>query len=105
MEIGVLTAPFGDSDLESIARWAGANQFTALEVACGPGSRALDPVTVVREGPGSISALLKQHGLRISSLAFYSNPVEADPDRRAKTHEHLRASIDAAKILGVDVVC
>ncbi len=105
MEIGILTAPLGDWDLPAIARWAGANGFEALEVACGPGSRALDPAAVVREGPGEIPALLKQNGLRISSLAFYGNPVEADTERRKKMHAHLRACIDAAKVLGVDVVC
>ena len=84
MEIGVLTAPFGDADLETIARWAGESGFKALEVACGPGSRALDPVKVAREGPGGIPALLQRHGLRISSLAFYVNPVEPDLDRRKK---------------------
>jgi sugar phosphate isomerase/epimerase len=105
MEIGVLTAPFGDWDLPAISQWAGAHGFKALEVACGPGSRALDPVKVGREGPGEIPALLQQNGLRISSLAYYANPVDADLDRRRKTLEHLRATVDAAKVLGVGVVC
>jgi xylose isomerase-like TIM barrel protein len=105
MEIGVLTAPFGDGDLEKIAEWAGRSGFTALEVACGPGSRALDPVQITREGPGEIPALLKRHGLRISSLAYYANPLDPDADRRRKVHEHLRATIDAAKTLDVGVVC
>jgi sugar phosphate isomerase/epimerase len=105
MEIGVLTAPFGEWDLEKIAEWAGGSGFTALEVACGPGSRALDPVQIAREGPGEIPALLKRHGLRISSLAYYANPLDPDADRRRKMHEHLRATVDAAKALGVGVVC
>src|SRR2546422_695208 len=105
MEIGVLTAPFGDWNLEAISPLAGAHGFKALEVACGPGSRALDPVKVAREGPGDIPALLQRHGLRISSLAFYANPVDADQDRRQKTLEHLRATVDAAKALEVGVVC
>lgn len=105
MEIGVLTAPFGDWDLEKIATWAGQNGFQALEVACGPGSRALDPVKIAREGPGEIPALLQRHSVRISSLAYYGNPVDADLDRRQKMHAHLRATIDAAKALGVEVVC
>jgi sugar phosphate isomerase/epimerase len=105
MEIGVLTAPLGDWTLEQIAEWAGRGGFTALEVACGPGSRALDPVRVAREGPGDIPALLQRHGLRISSLAYYANPLDQDPERRRKVHEHLRTTVDAARVLGVDVVC
>jgi sugar phosphate isomerase/epimerase len=105
MEIGVLTAPFGDRDLPQIAEWAGSNGFKALEVSCGPGSRALDSVDIAREGPGEIPGLLKRNGLRISSLAFYSNPVDQDPDRRQKTLDYLRTTIDAAKALNVGVVC
>jgi sugar phosphate isomerase/epimerase len=105
MEIGVLTAPFGDWDLGTISQWAGAHGFKALEVACGPGSPALDPVRVAREGPGEIPGILSRYGLRISSLAYYANPVDPDTTRRQKTLDHLRATVDAAKVLGVGVVC
>ena len=38
MKLGLLTAPFEDSDLMDVATWAGANGFSAFEVACWPAS-------------------------------------------------------------------
>jgi len=36
MKLGLLTAPFEDSDLLDVAKWASTNRFSALEVACWP---------------------------------------------------------------------
>ncbi|HJW59534.1 MAG TPA: sugar phosphate isomerase/epimerase, partial [Actinomycetota bacterium] len=36
MKLGLLTAAFPDTPLTEVADWAGANGFSALEVACWP---------------------------------------------------------------------
>jgi hypothetical protein len=38
MQLGLLTAPFEDTPLMEVADWAGANGFSAFEVACWPAS-------------------------------------------------------------------
>jgi hypothetical protein len=38
MHLGLLTAPFEDTPLMEVADWAGANGFSAFEVACWPAS-------------------------------------------------------------------
>src|SRR6056297_2891250 len=38
MKLGLLTAPFEDTPLLEVADWAGANGFSAFEVACWPAS-------------------------------------------------------------------
>ncbi|GHJ35493.1 hypothetical protein Sm713_11020 [Streptomyces sp. TS71-3] len=49
-------------------------------------------------------ALLDAHGLELSSLAYYENNLHPDPIRRAEIHDHLKAAVDAAALLGVPYV-
>ena len=36
MQLGILTAPFPDTQLVDVAAWASIAGFTALEIACWP---------------------------------------------------------------------
>ena len=36
MKLGLLTAPFPDTELMAVADWAASSGFSALEVACWP---------------------------------------------------------------------
>ncbi len=45
-----------------------------------------------------------EKGVRVASLGYYSNPLAANLDDRAKTIAHLNNLIDAAAKLGVDTV-
>ena len=42
--------------------------------------------------------------MAISSLAFYPNPMDADPEKRAAAISHLRKVIAASSRLGVNLV-
>jgi sugar phosphate isomerase/epimerase len=115
VKLGLLTAAFPDLSLEEVAEWAAASGFQALEVACWPAQgserRRYAGVSHVDVAPldagraDAVRALLDHHGLRISALAYYPNPLDPDPDARAAAQEHLRSVIAAAPRLGVDVVC
>lgn len=105
MDIGILTAPFGDQKLHSIIKFAGDNGFGALEIACGRGSAQLDPITFTASDAEAIRSQLSAAGVRISSLAAYINVMEADEQAGAANVETLMKAIDAAKLLGVDTVC
>lgn len=52
----------------------------------------------------SVSGLFSAAGVELSAIGYYENNLHADPGRRAETHEHLRRCIDAAELLGVDLV-
>ena len=60
MEIGLLTAPFGDKSLEWVIDWAGEHGFDALEVAAGPGSRHLDTNEMTSGKASVVNALPRQ---------------------------------------------
>jgi sugar phosphate isomerase/epimerase len=105
MYVGILTAPFSDVSFEGVVKWASENGITALEAAAGPGSKHVDTTKVAAGGADKIKALLKKHGVRLSSLASYMNVLDADPAKRKQAGETMRLAIDSAAALGVDVVC
>jgi sugar phosphate isomerase/epimerase len=114
MKLGLLTAAFPTLTLDEIADWASASGFEALEVACWPAGEGaarryagvchIDVEALDEERAADIVAALERRGLTISALAYYPNPLAADPDARAAAQEHLRKVIAAAPLLGVGTV-
>jgi len=111
MKLGFLTACLPSLSLEQIAAWAADHDYEALEVAAWPllGDRPFTATHIAAErfGPADVErvhALMAQHALEISSLAYYDNNLHPDPVERARIHAHVRACIDAAASLGVATV-
>lgn len=105
MKIGMLTANYGGPDLDTVIAFASENGFDCLEVAAGPRSKHLDPTTLTQAQADEIKKKLEAAKLSISSLAAYINVTDADPAKRQANIEHIHKCIDAAAMLGVDVVC
>ena len=58
-------------------------------------------------GPGDaerVSTLFDEHGLTLSSLAFYDNNLHPDTDERKAVNDHVMALVDAASLLGCPTV-
>jgi len=114
VKLGLLTAAFPTLTLQEIGDWASANGFEALEIACWPSGEGaarrysgvchIDVAALTGDGAAEIRAGLEERGLEISALAYYPNPLTADPDARAGAHEHLRRVIAAAQRLDVGIV-
>lgn len=114
MELGILTAPFEELDLMDVASWAGANGFSAMEVACWPasggerrryaGTSHIDVEDLSTSQASEITAGLAEQGISISGLGYYPNPLHADADHRDEVIGHLMKVITAASTLGVPVV-
>ncbi|HEY3613442.1 MAG TPA: sugar phosphate isomerase/epimerase [Gaiellales bacterium] len=114
MKLGLLTAAFPDSTLEQVAEWAGANAFETLEIACWPraggesrrysGVSHIDVERLDAAGAARVRQLLTARGLEISSLAYYPNHLHPDLAHRAEVNAHLDRVVDAAALLGVEVV-
>ncbi|GAA1841569.1 MULTISPECIES: sugar phosphate isomerase/epimerase family protein [Pseudonocardia] len=111
MKLGMLTACLPDRPLDEIARWAAGAGYEALEVAAWPaiGDRPftashLDVVAFGEHEADATRALFDEHGLTLSSLAFYDNNLHPDPGERRAVNDHLAACIDAAALLGCPTV-
>jgi len=105
MDIGLLTAPLTDKPLDYVVNFAKANGFQALEVVSGPGSSHLDTSALSKAGAEKIKEMLARAGVRISSLAWYTNLLDPDEAKRKQLVADMRKVIDAAAALGVEVVC
>ncbi len=107
MRLGFFTACLPGLSLDDIAPWAAAHGFDALEVAAWPaaGDRSftashVDVANLDGDEADRIRALFDRHGLALSSLGYYDNPLHPDPAIRGASHRHLEACIDAAATLG-----
>ena len=111
MKLGFLTACLPQLGLNEVASFAARSGFEALEVAAWP-SRTDRPFTATHIDAGHLTAadadrvsrLLADHGLALSSLAYYENNLHPDPAQRTLVHQHVRDCIDAAATLGCPTV-
>ena len=109
-----MTAALPTLSLEELARWAAAERFQTLEIACWPkvtgdrrryaGVTHIDVDGFDQGRASEVRGLLDACGLEISSLAYYPNNLDPDPGVRSGAHDHLRKVILAAEMLGVGLV-
>ena len=114
MQLGFLTAPFAETPLDEVARWAAEAGFSALEIACWPratgsvrryaGTSHIDIETLTDAQATDTMAMLAEHGQTVSALAYYPNPLHPDASHRAEVAAHLRLVVTAAARMGVGVV-
>jgi sugar phosphate isomerase/epimerase len=114
MKLGLLTAPFPDTELADVARWAGENGFEQLEVACWPrlGSQArryagTSHIDVADLSDGRATEIvdeLASFGITISGLGYYPNPLHPEPEVSQAAIDHIKRVITAASRMGVPVV-
>ena len=114
MELGLLTAPFEDTDLMEVADWTAANGMEILEVACWPastgetrryaGTSHINVDGLSKDQAGEIVSALGDKGIGISGLGYYPNPLHPDAAHRDEVIGHLKKVITAAGLMGVKVV-
>ncbi|WNI14560.1 sugar phosphate isomerase/epimerase family protein [Actinacidiphila sp. ITFR-21] len=111
MKLGFLTACLPQLPLEEIAAWGAGHGYEALEVATWPstGSRDfeashIDVLGLTEQRADEVRTLFDKHGLTLSALAYYENNLHPDEARRSEIAAHVRANVDAARLLGVDYV-
>lgn len=114
MDLGLVTHPCIETDLEAIADRAASLGLDALEIDVPPvdqtsaaGETRLD-VSKVEDEPSHLSeiqSLINSFGLEISMLTYQDvNHLHPDPDVRAQRHAHLEAVIKAAGQMDIATV-
>jgi sugar phosphate isomerase/epimerase len=111
MKLGFLTACLPDLPLTAIAGWAAEQGFRALEVSAWPNvderpftATHVDATAMDEKAAREIREEFDRLGLAISSLAYYENNLDHDPQVREAVNRHVRACVDAAVLLGVPTV-
>ncbi len=108
MKLGLLTAALGQMTLPDIAAWASQTGYQTLEIAAWPAGSEhihqaahLDVASFSADDAAGVRDLMDQHGLAISAVTYCENNLHSDPAERERIHQHLRACIEAAALLGV----
>jgi sugar phosphate isomerase/epimerase len=108
MKLGFLTACLPKRPLADVAAWAAAHGYEALEVAAWPalGDRPFTATHLDADGydRDQVLGVFAEHGLTLSSLAYYDNNLHPDPAEREAIGAHVLRCIDAAADLGCPTV-
>jgi len=113
MKLGFLTAALPDNTLEQAAKWGAESGFQAIEIACWPFEKAtrryagvthIDVAALDKAKANEIRTMLDDYGLRVSSLAYYPNPLHPEAEHRQKVIGHLKKVIEGAAMLEVPIV-
>jgi sugar phosphate isomerase/epimerase len=108
--VGFVSAILPDLGFEEVIRFAQATDYRCVELCCWPLGKAerryagvthLDVATLTPATAAEVNACLRTHGVFLSALGYYPNPMDADADRAAFFQEHLRRVIVAAQRLGL----
>lgn len=113
MKIGFVSAILADLSLNDLLKFAAEASFASVELMCWPPGKAerkyagVTHLDVSTFGPDVLKRtqdLTAKHGVEISSLGYYPNPLSADPVESETAIFHLHKLIDASADLGVHVV-
>jgi sugar phosphate isomerase/epimerase len=113
LQLGFVSAILPDLSLEEVVRTAHEIGYDCVELMCWPKGKAerryagvthVDVAEIATDSARRIVDLFRTHGLRISGLGYYPNPLAPD-EAEARTYvEHIRKVIAAARKMGVQVV-
>lgn len=113
MKLGFVSAILDGWTFEEVIDIASDFNYDCVEVACWPAGGAerryagvshIDVANLDEPKANSILEYCQSRGVEISSLAYYPNTMDPDPEKRAFNISHLKKVIDASKLLQVGMV-
>src|SRR5262245_59644813 len=113
MQLGFVSALLHDRPLDEVLAIAAAEGYDCVEVMCWPsggpdrkygGVCHIDVEGFTQAKAHDVRALCEKHGVAISGLGYYSNPLAADDGEAERARTHLKKVIDAAPLLGLNIV-
>lgn len=110
MQLGFVSAIFGDLSLDDVLSFAGEEDFDCVELMCWPDGGPFAGVCHVQvdgltqSAADHIRARCDVHDVAISALGYYPNPLSTNEDEARVARDHLRKVIDAAVLLGLSGV-
>lgn len=110
MKLGFVTAILPDLSFEEVVQYAATEGFKYIEVMCWPVGKAerryagvthIDVAALDFAKAKEINNLCSQHGVSISGLGYYPNPLVKDETEAATYIEHIKKVISGAQMLGL----
>ena len=113
MKLGLVTSILDGWNFEEVLKNASQFGYECIEVACWPqgdaqrryaGVSHIDVSAMTLTQAQRIKEQCTGYGIQISALAFYPNPLDHDLGKAQAAISHLYKVIDAASMLGVNLV-
>ncbi|MDP2997903.1 MAG: sugar phosphate isomerase/epimerase family protein [Bryobacterales bacterium] len=113
MQLGFVSAILPELPLEEVVLFAASTGYRAVELMCWPLGKAerryagvthVDVAALDRAEADRILGQMSAHGVGISGLGYYPNPLTPDHAEAEVYITHIRKAILAAEMLGVSVV-
>jgi len=113
MKLGFVSAILPELELDQVLEFAAGEGFDCVEVMCWPVGKAerkfagvthIDVNSLTRARADDINALCVRHGVSLSGLGYYPNPLDPDLAAAKRQVDHLRKVIAAAPKLGLNIV-
>ena len=110
MKLGFVSAILPELNLDQVLAFAAAERFACVEVMCWPVGRAerkyagithIDVDGFTRSRAEGVHALCARHGVSITALGYYPNPLDPNPEVAKVAVNHLKKVIKAAEVLGL----
>jgi sugar phosphate isomerase/epimerase len=113
MKLGFVSAILPDLDLNQVLEFAAQTGYECVEIMCWPVGKAerkyagvthLDVTQFTAAQVAETKALIARHGVQISGLGYYPNPLAPDPTEAKTCIDHIKKVILAAEKLGLKQV-
>jgi len=113
MKLGFVSAILPELNLHQVLAFAAAERFACVEAMCWPVGKAerkfagvthIDVDGFDRDHAGAVHTLCSRHGVSLSALGYYPNPLDPNPSVSKVAVGHLRKVIKAASVLGLKTV-
>lgn len=110
MKLGFVTAILPELTLDQVLEFAAGQGFDCLEVMCWPVGKAerkfagvthIDVAGFTQARADDVNALCARHGVSLSGLGYYPNPLDPDAAAAQRQVDHLKKVIAAAPKLGL----
>ena len=113
MQLGFVSAILPELSLEEVLSTAARLQYDCVEIMCWPVGKAerryagvthIDVANCDEKSVSEIKALTEKHGVAISGLGYYPNPLSADSEEADMAADHICQVIESASKLGLQQV-
>jgi len=110
MKLGFVSAILPELNLDQVLAFAAAERFACVEVMCWPAGKAerkyagvthIQVEGLTKAGAQEVHELCHRHGVSITALGYYPNPLDPNLEVARVAVEHLKKVVQAAATLGL----
>jgi sugar phosphate isomerase/epimerase len=110
MQLGFVSAVFGDLSLDEVLAFAGNEGYQCVEAMCWPSAKLdrpyggvchIDVNNFTQSQADDIGALCEKHQVKLSALGYYANALSDDANEAEVARSHFKKVITAAPLLGL----